>query len=408
MNEELRSDFPMLQRKIHGHPLIYFDTAATAQKPTVVIDAVSDFYRHHYATVHRAIYTTAQESTSSYTSARITVQNFLSAAYPEEIIFTRGATASLNLLARSFGKAFLSPGDAVILSAIEHHSNIVPWQMLREEKGIELRIIPVNDRGELILEEYEALLDERVKLVSIAHLSHVVGTLHPVERIIASAHRVGAAVCLDGAQAAGHIPVNVRELDVDFYAFSGHKIYGPTGIGVLYGKRALLEKMPPIEGGGDMIERVSFDKTIYNQLPLKFEAGTPPITEVIGLSAAINYLSGVGREKISAWESGLCAYAMERLKKIPSIRIIGTAEKRGGIISFVVEGIHSLDVATLLDCQGVAVRSGHHCSQPAMERFGCTSTIRLSFGLYNTYEEIDRFVALLSCIISNFQLGGSI
>lgn len=401
MKEELRSHFPMLQRKIHGHPFIYFDTAATAQKPQVVIDALSNFYMYHYATVHRAVYTTAQESTHNYSAARLTVQNFLHAAYPEEIIFTRGATASLNLLARSFGKAFMSPGDAVILSAIEHHSNIVPWQMLREEKNIELRIIPVNDRGELILEEYEALLDDRVKLVSIAHLSHVVGTLHSVEKIIEAAHRVGAYVCLDGAQAAGHIPLNVKKLDVDFYAFSAHKIYGPTGLGVLYGKRVLLEKMPPIEGGGDMIERVSFEKTTYNHLPLKFEAGTPLIAEAIGCAAAINYLTTIGMENVYAFERGLCEYALQELQKIPSVRIIGTAEKRGGIISFVVAGIHSLDLAMLLDCQGIAVRSGHHCSQPAMERFGVTAMCRISFGIYNTYEEIDRFVAVLSGIISN-------
>lgn len=394
-----RKDFPILKKKVHGHPLVYFDTAATAQKPQVVIDAMTQFYTNHYGTVNRGIYSLARESTDAYNKVRHKVQTFLNAAQPEEIIFTRGTTASLNLLARSFSKRFIRPGHAIIISETEHHSNIVPWQMMCEEYGAVLRIIPVNDDGELILEAFDALLDDKVKLVSLAHISNVLGTLHPVKQIIEKAHHVGACVCLDGAQAAPHLPIDVQDLDVDFYAFSGHKLYGPTGIGVLYGKHELLEKLPPVEGGGDMIEQVTLRTTTYAPPPIRFEAGTPSIAEVMGLGAAIDYLSDLGMGTIHSWEQDLLDYATKQLSQIPSLRIIGTAAEKGAIISFVIEGVHPLDLASLLDCRGIAIRSGHHCSQPTLERFGQTSLSRISFGLYNTFEEIDLFVTSLNNIL---------
>ncbi len=396
---DLRKDFPILRKKIHGYPLIYFDTAATAQKPQVVIDAMHDFYTHHYGTVHRGVYSLVREATDLYVHARRSVQNFINAAEPEEIIFTRGTTASINLLARSFGEKFIRPGHAIMISEVEHHSNIVPWQMLCEERGAVLRIIPVNDDGELIQEAFEDLLDEKVKLVSIAHMSNVLGTIHPVKAMIESAHRAGACVCLDGAQAAAHLPVDVQELDVDFYAFSGHKLYGPTGIGVLYGKQKWLDKLPPLEGGGDMIESVTLDKTTYQRSPLKFEAGTPMITEAIGLAAATQYLSGIGMETIHVWEQELLDYATKKLQTVSGLRILGNAEQKGSIISFNIEGIHPLDLATLLDCRGIAIRTGHHCSQPAHDRFGLTASARISFGLYNTFEEIDIFFTSLTSVL---------
>lgn len=391
---DFRKDFPMIKE---GQ--IYFDTAASAHKPQVVIDALTDFYAHHYGTVNRGVYKLARVATEMYQQGRQKVQHFLHAASAEEIIFTRGTTASLNLLARSYGQAFMRPGDAIMISEIEHHSNIVPWQMLCEQRGTVLRIIPINDAGELIFEEFLNQLDEKVKLVSIAHLSNILGTLHPVKRIIEEAHRIGAHVCLDGAQAAGHTLVDVQDLDVDFYAFSGHKLYGPTGVGVLYGKRELLEKMPPIEGGGDMIQTVTLLESTYNRLPTKFEAGTPMIAEVIGLRAALDYLTEIGLGTLSAWEQELLAYATKKLQQIEEVKIIGTAQSKGPIVTFNVKGIHPLDLATLLDCRGIAIRTGHHCSQPAMERFGVKSTARISFGLYNTFEEIDQFISALVSIM---------
>ncbi len=395
-----RKDFPILQKTVNKKPLIYFDTAATAQKPKQVIDALYDFYTNHYGTVHRSVYTLAEEAEAMYHRARRSVQTFLNAAHPEEIIFTRGATTSLNLVAHSFGKSFLQPGDVILISQIEHHSNIVPWQMVCDERGALLRTIPINERGELIMEAFEELLDEKVKMVSIAHVSNVIGTLHPVEEIIKAAHRVGARVCIDGAQAVPHLPVDVQALDADFYAFSGHKLYGPTGAGVLYGKRELLDRMAPWEGGGDMIERVSFEKTTYNQLPYKFEAGTPNVAAAIGLGASIDYLNQIGMEVIHSWEKELLAYATEKLVQIPGLKIIGTAENKGAIISFIIDGIHPLDLATFLNCEGIAIRTGHHCSQPTMDFFGISGTARISFGLYNTLEEIDRFVFSLQNILS--------
>ncbi len=395
----LRQDFPVLSKKIHGYPLIYFDTAASAQKPHSVIDAIHDFYTHHYGTVHRGVYTLAREATELYGGVRQKVQHFIHAAEPEEIIFTRGTTSAINLLAHTFGEKFIRPGHAIMISEVEHHSNIVPWQMLCEERGAVLRIIPVNDQGELILEAFYELLDEKVKLVSLAHISNVLGTINPVKTIIEAAHAVGALVCLDGAQAAPHLPIDVQELDVDFYAFSGHKLYGPTGIGILYGKQSWLEKLPPLEGGGDMIERVTLEKTTYQQTPLKFEAGTPPIAEVIGLGAAIDYLSQAGMETIHAWEEELLHHATQQLQQIPDLRILGTADQKGALISFSIDGVHPLDLATLLDCRGIAIRSGHHCSQPAHDRFGLSASSRISFGLYNTPDEIDTFIASLRSIL---------
>ncbi len=392
---DFRKDFPMIRE---GQ--IYFDTAASAQKPQVVIDALCDFYSNHYGTVNRGVYKLARNATELFHGARGKIQRFINAAHPEEIIFTRGTTASLNLLARSYAKAFLRTGDAIIISEIEHHSNIVPWQMICEESGAVLRIVPVNDAGELIFEELLAQLDEKVKLVSIAHMSNVLGTLHPVQEIIDAAHKVGAHVCLDGAQAIAHLPVDVEALGVDFYAFSGHKLYGPNGVGILYGKRELLEKMPPQEGGGDMIEQVTLRESTYNTLPSKFEAGTPMIAEVIALGAAIDYLQEIGMDTIATWEQELLAYATKKLGQIEGVKIIGTAPKKGAIISFVVDGIHPLDLATLLDCRGISIRTGHHCSQPALERFGETSVARISFGIYNTFEEIDQFISSLQSILN--------
>lgn len=400
---EYREDFPMLTQTMHGKPLIYFDSAATAQKPQPVIDCINHCYTKSYGTVHRAIYELAAKSTHDYQEARLKVMRFLNAAKQEEIIFTRGTTESINLVAYSFGKAFIRPGDEIVISEIEHHSNIVPWQILCEDRKAVLRIIPVNDRGELIMEEYEKLLNEKTKLVAIGHVSNALGTLNPIKKIISLAHRAGAKVLVDGAQGAPHLPVDVQDLDVDFYVFSGHKIYGPTGIGILYGKETLLEKMPPYQGGGDMIETVTFPKTTYNVLPLKFEAGTPMITEAISLGTALDYVTGIGREAIQQWEHELLLYATELWTQIPGFKIIGTAREKGAIISFAMEGIHPLDIGTMLDLKGIAVRTGHHCAQPTMRRFNVPGTARASFGLYNTKQEVEHFAECLQEITSLFR-----
>lgn len=397
--EKAREDFPMLKKTMHGKPLVYLDTAATAQKPQSVIDAMNDFYSKRYGTVHRAVYELATHSTNEYQEVRKKVAAFLNAVKPEEIIFTRGTTEAINMIAYSFGKAFVKPGDEVIISEIEHHSNIVPWQLMCEDRGAKLRIIPVDDDGVLKLDEYAKLLNPKTKLVAIGHISNALGTEHPIKEMITMAHKVGAKVLVDGAQAAPHMPVNVQDLDADFYAFSGHKLYGPTGIGILYGKEKLLEEMPPYQGGGDMIESVTFDKTTYNVLPLKFEAGTPMIAEVIGLGAAIDYLNALGVQNIHDWEHQLLTYATEQMKTIPGVHIIGTAPQKGAIISFKVDGVHPLDIGTMLDLHGVAMRTGHHCAQPAMKRFGVEATARASFGLYNNKEDVDRFIAALKQVI---------
>jgi cysteine desulfurase / selenocysteine lyase len=395
----IRRDFPMLKKSMHGKPLIYFDSAATSQKPQEVIDALTNFYSNQYGTVHRAVYELAVFSTKSYQDARSKVQAFINAQKVHEIIFTRGTTESINMVAYSFGKAFIKPGDEIILSEIEHHSNIVPWQILCEDRKAILRIIPVNERGELLLEAYANMLNERTKLVAVAHVANSLGTENPVKEIIAIARKVGAKVLVDAAQSVPHMPVDVQDLDADFLVFSGHKMCGPTGIGILYGKESLLNAMPPYQGGGDMIQAVTFEKTTYNELPLKFEAGTPMFSEAIALGSAVDYLRGIGMKNIQNWEHQLLIYATTRLSEIPGLHIIGTANNKGAIISFVVEGVHHLDLGTLLDLRGIAIRTGHHCAQPTMQHFSITGTARISFYLYNTLEEIDQFIAALKdCI----------
>jgi len=393
-----RNDFPMLTKTMHGKPLVYLDTAATALKPQCVIDSISDFYANHYGTVHRAVYELAVASTDKYQKTREKVARFLNAK-PEEIIYTKGTTEALNLVASSFGKAFVKEGDEIIISEIEHHSNIVPWQLMCAELGAHLRVIPVNDKGELRLNEFERLLSPKTKLIAIGHISNALGTENPIKEIVRMAQAYGAKVLVDGAQAAPHMKVDVKDLGVDFYVFSGHKLYGPTGIGILYGKEELLENMPPYQGGGDMIEKVTFEKTTYNALPMKFEAGTPMIAEVVGLSFAIDYVTEVGLDAIQKHEMTLHSHLEKLLKEVPGLKIIGEAEKKGAITSFVVEGIHPLDIGTMLDLKGFALRTGHHCAQPAMHRFGIPATVRASFGLYNTQEEAEALVRALHEVI---------
>lgn len=391
-----RRDFPMLTKSMHGKPLIYLDSAATALKPNIVIDAMDDYYRNHYGTVHRAVYELAMQATLEYQEVRKKIATFLNAELPEEVIYTRGTTEAINMVAYSFGKAFVKPGDEILISQMEHHSNIVPWQILCEDRGAILKVAPINDHGELLVDAFSGLLSSKTKLVAIAHVSNSLGTINPIKQIVSLAHNVGAKVLVDGAQAAPHLAVDVRDLDVDFYVFSGHKVYGPTGIGILYGKASLLNEMPPYQGGGDMIEKVTFAKTTYNVLPMKFEAGTPMIAEVIGLGAAIDYISAIGMDDIRACEHDLLVYATEHMQKIDGIRIIGSAKEKGGIISFVINGTHPLDLGTMLDLKGIAIRTGHHCAQPVMQRFGVPATARVSFGLYNTKQEVDTFVAALA------------
>lgn len=398
-----RSDFPMLQKTMHGKPLIYFDSAATAQKPKIVIDTISDYYQNHYGTVHRAVYELSQYATQQYQNIREKIRAFLHAEKTEEIIFTRGTTESINLVAYSFGKAFIQPGDEIIITEAEHHSNIVPWQILCEDRRALLKVVPIDDRGVLDLKTYCHLLSPKTKIVSICHISNSLGTINPIKEMIFLAHNVGAKVLVDGAQASPHQPINVKDLDADFYVFSGHKTYGPTGIGILYGKKSLLSQMPPYQGGGDMIEKVTLEKTIYNELPLKFEAGTPMIAEVLGLGSAIDYISNIGIKNIQLWEHELLSYATEQLQNIPRLKIIGTAPQKGGIISFIVEGIHHLDLGTFLDIQGIAIRTGHHCAQPVMQRFSISGTNRISFGMYNTKEEIDFFISTLRATINKLK-----
>ncbi|MBI4571931.1 MAG: cysteine desulfurase [candidate division NC10 bacterium] len=388
-NERLRQDFPALRQKVHGKPLVYLDNAATSQKPQVVIDTIARYYLSENSNVHRGVHFLSDLATQAYEGARIRVRQFLNATHDREIIFTRGTTDSINLVAHSFGRSRLRAGDEILISAMEHHSNIVPWQMVCEEKGARLRVIPINDAGELILEEYERLLSDRTKLVSVVYVSNALGTINPVRQIIALAHRRGIPVLLDGAQAAPHLRVDVQELDCDFYAFSGHKLFGPTGTGILYGRADLLETMPPYQGGGDMISAVTFEKTIYNSLPYKFEAGTPHIAGAIGLGAAIDYVQRIGLDRIAAYEHDLLAYGTGLLSAIPGLRIIGTAREKAGVLSFVLEGIHAHDVGTILDHEGVAIRAGHHCAMPVMKRFGVPATARASLAFYNTREDLE-------------------
>ncbi|HTS74648.1 MAG TPA: cysteine desulfurase [Bryobacteraceae bacterium] len=389
----IRKDFPILHQSVHGHPLAYLDNAASSQKPRQVIDAISRFYSSDYSNIHRGVHQLSERSTKHYEETRIKIQRMLNAADAREIIFVRGTTEAINLVAQTWGRANLKPGDNVIITELEHHSNIVPWQMLCEETGAKLEVAPIDDNGDLRMAEFERRLNARTKLVSVAHVSNVLGTILPIQEIAALAHSAGARVLVDGAQAAPHMRVDVRALDCDFYAFSSHKIYGPTGIGVLYGKSALLDAMPPYQGGGDMIASVTFDKTIYNTLPYKFEAGTPDIAGVVGLGAALNYVSEIGIDAIALYESDLLRYATRALSEEPGVRIIGTSKHKAGAISFVLDGVHPHDVGTVLDHQGIAVRTGHHCAQPLMERFGVPATTRASLAMYNTREEIDALVA---------------
>lgn len=390
-----RQDFPILAREIHGHRLVYLDNAATTQKPRQVIEALTEFYTLFNSNVHRGVHQLSNEATRLYEQARAKVRSFIHAAEPREVIFVRGATEGINLVARTFGKQRVGAGDEVVVSAMEHHSNIVPWQVLCEEQGARLRVAPMDDDGQLLLDELERLLGPRTKLVAVNHVSNALGTINPVKRIIESAQCVDAAVLVDGAQAAPHLPIDVRELDCDFYVFSGHKMYGPTGIGVVYGKAGLLEAMPPYQTGGDMIASVTFERTTYNSLPYKFEAGTPDIAGAVGLGAAIDYLEGLDRHAVLEHEDDLLRYATEELSGIEGLRILGTAASKAAVVSFVLEGIHPHDVGTILDHRGIAVRTGHHCAQPVMNRFGVPATTRISLGLYNTREDIDAAVAAI-------------
>lgn len=388
----VRGDFPILRQKIRGRPLVYLDNAATTQKPRAVLDAIRHYYEEDNANIHRGVHTLSERATRKYEEARAKVQRLLNAAEAREIVFVRGTTEAINLVAQSFGRQNVGPGDEVLITHMEHHSNIVPWQMLCEEKGAKLRVAPISDDGELVLDEFEGLLNSRTRLVSVVHISNTLGAVNPVKQIVEMSHRRGIPVLLDGAQAVAHTPVDVRDLDCDFYAFSGHKLYGPTGIGVLYGKAELLESMPPWQGGGDMIRSVTFEKTIYNALPHKFEAGTPNVADVIGLGAAIDYLTGLGQDAVAAHEHQLLKYALERLQDVPGLLLIGTPTNRAGSVSFVLDGVHPHDIGTILDEEGIAVRTGHHCTQPLMDRFGVPATARASVACYNTFEEIDALI----------------
>ena len=390
--ERVRADFPILARPVHGKRLAFLDSAASAQKPRTVIDAVSHCYEAEYANVHRGVYWLSARATQGYEGARETVARFLNARDSAEIIFTRNATAAINLVAYSLGAGYLKTGDEVVISWLEHHSNIVPWQILRERLGIVLKVVPVNDAGEFLIEEYERLLSPRTKLVAVTHTSNALGTITPIGDIVRLAHAAGARVLIDGSQAAPHRQVDVQALDCDYFVFTGHKVYGPSGIGVLYGKADLLRAMPPFEGGGDMIRTVSFEKTEFADIPNRFEAGTPPIAEAIGLAAAIDYVTALRFDRIAAHEQAVLTYATERLSDIPGLRIIGTARKKASILSFVMDSAHPHDVGTVLDEGGVAVRAGHHCAQPLMERFGVAGTARASFGLYNGFDDVDQLV----------------
>jgi cysteine desulfurase/selenocysteine lyase len=400
---EIRKDFPILNQTIHGKPLVYFDNAATTQKPQSVIQAISEYYQEFNANIHRGIHTLAEKATAEYEGTREMVRKFINASSTDEIIFTRGTTESINLVAATFGRQQVKAGDEVIITTMEHHSNIVPWQMLCEEKGATLKVIPINDRGEIILEEYEKLLSERTKLVAAVYVSNSLGTINPVKEIIDRAHAFGARVLIDGAQASAHLDINVQELNCDFYAFSSHKLYGPTGIGVLYGKRDLLESMPPYQGGGEMIKEVSFEKTTYNELPYKFEAGTPNIADTVAFKKALEYVNEISKPIAAEYEHELLTYATESLQEINGLRIVGTAKEKISIVSFVVEGVHHQDIGIILDTQGIAVRTGHHCTQPLMQRFGIPGTTRASFAIYNTKEEIDKLVKGLHRVVKMFR-----
>lgn len=390
---KIREDFPILGRTVYGRPLVYLDNAATTQKPRCVVDAITEEYYSVNANVHRGVHFLSQQATELHEAARETVRRFINARSTNEIVFTRGTTESINLLASSFGEACMTEGDEIIVSTMEHHSNIVPWQLLRERRGIVIRVIPMSDDGRLLLDEYERLFNERTRLVCVAHVSNVLGTVNPVRQMIATAHAHGVPVLVDGAQSVPHMAVDVQALDADFYAFSGHKVYGPTGVGVLYGKEKWLDRLPPYQGGGEMIQHVSFERTTFNELPYKFEAGTPDYIGTHALATALDYVSNLGMKGIEAYEHELTRYATERLQAIEGMRIFGTTPDKGSVISFLVGDIHHFDLGTLLDRLGIAVRTGHHCAQPLMERLGIEGTVRASFSFYNTREEVDALVA---------------
>ena len=393
--ESIRGDFPILSEKINGHPLAFLDSGASPQKPEAVLQRMEHMYRHEYANVHRGAYTLSQAATDHYENARQTVARYLNAASDDEIIFTRNVTSSINLVAHCYGRAFLHAGDEIIITHMEHHANIVPWQLLREAIGIELKVIPIDDAGNLMMDKFEELLSPRTRLVSVTHISNVLGTVLPVKEIIRLAHAHDARVLIDGAQGIMHSRVDVQDLDVDFYGFTGHKLYGPSGIGVLYGKRDILNSMPPYEGGGDMIDRVTFEKTTYRETPARFEAGTPAIVEAAGLAAAVDYVEGIGIERIAAHEKALLDYATAQLSTIEGLRIYGEAQDKAGVISFTMEGVHPHDISTIIDSHGVAVRAGHHCAQPLMDRFDVAATARASLGMYNNKADIDQLVEAL-------------
>ncbi|MGD9764728.1 MAG: SufS family cysteine desulfurase [Candidatus Binatia bacterium] len=400
--ERLRADFPILTEQVHGKPLVYLDNAASAQKPRQVIEAVARFDATSYANIHRGVHALSQRATVAFEAARDTVQAFINAADRKEIIFTRGTTESINLVAHSYARASANLGDEIVVSALEHHSNIVPWQIVCRERGAVLRVVPMNDAGELDLEAYEKILGPRTRLVAVTHVSNALGTITPVREMVRLAHERRIPVLLDGAQAVPHLPVDVQALDCDFYAFSSHKLFGPTGVGVLYGKAELLDAMPPYQGGGEMISAVTFEKTFYKGLPAKFEAGTPNITGVVGLGAAIDYVNRIGLEAIGAWENELLAYATERVAELPAVRVVGTARHKASVLSFVTEGIHPHDIGTILDREGIAVRAGHHCAQPVMQRLQIPATTRASFAFYNTKAEVDALIAGLRTAIEVF------
>jgi len=394
-----RHHFPLLRQRVNGKPLVYFDNAATSQKPQVVIDTIMRYYMEENSNIHRGVHYLSEKATQAYEAARTKVKDFLNATSTKEIIFVRGTTEAINLVASSYGKLAIGRGDEVVISALEHHSNIVPWQIACEERGAVLRVIPMNDRGELILDEYARLLSPKTRIVALVHVSNALGTINPVKQMIAAAHSQGIPVLIDGAQAVPHMKVDVRDLDADFYAFSGHKMFGPTGIGVLYGREELLDRMPPYQGGGDMIKSVTFEKTIYNDLPHKFEAGTPSIASGVGLGAAIDYLRQMDLRSVAAYESDLLNYATAKLAAIPRVKIIGTAAAKASVLSFTIEGIHPHDIGTILDLEGVAIRTGHHCAQPVMARYGIPATARASFAFYNTKDEVDVFVKAVEKVI---------
>ena len=401
--QKIRADFPVLDQQVNGSPLIYFDNAATTQKPKSVIDALSHYYASDNANIHRGIHALAERATTAFELTRTKIKEFINAPSSDQIILTAGTTGSINLVAQTFGRANFSKGDKILISNLEHHSNIVPWQMIAEEKGAIIEVIPVDERGVLDLEAYGNLLDASVKLVAVNHVSNAIGTINPIAEMIQLAHAHGAKVMIDGAQSIAHLDIDVQALDIDFFAFSAHKLFGPTGVGVLYGKRELLESMPPYQGGGEMIKEVSFEGTTYNELPYKFEAGTPNIADVIALSAAIDYVNALSKEALFTQELALLAYATEQLSTIPGLRIIGTAPDKIAVISFVMDGIHPQDLGVLLDKFGIAIRTGHHCVQPLMKRFGLPGTCRASFAFYNTFEEIDLFVKALRRSINMLQ-----